>query len=217
MFSVWMSSMGYQKVVEKAKIINAKREQCEEDKATREERESIWEYVDDEYYTLKSELWAGISEWKHAMRTKGISEVVIDERSNTLGGKSVNEYKIDYNGAMKDVRDRTKRKFIRKVKNSLRMGRNTFHRREETIEKISTQMRKYFFDELHKICGVNKDVSEMEQKYAGVEFFTDMTNDILSHAEEVSALRESEIERIKKEYSVKTFNVVQIYRTIFKK
>ena len=72
------------------------------------------------------------------------------KRSNTLGGKPVGEYKIDYNGAIKDIRDRVKRKYIRKVKRAIVMGKNTVHRREETVLSISGMMFKYFYDELHK-------------------------------------------------------------------
>ena len=79
MFSVWMSSLGYQKVVEKAKIISAVAEKGDADKAKFEERESIWECMDDEYYSLKSELWIGITEFKRDKIAKGITHITIDE------------------------------------------------------------------------------------------------------------------------------------------
>ena len=54
-----------------------------------------------------------------------------------------------------------------------------------------------------KICGENKEIAEMESNYASLETFVEITECLMSHIEDVALIKESELERIKQDYTVK--------------
>ncbi len=207
---------GHQRVVEKAKVTSAKAEQREIDQAEKDEKVSFETGISDAYNQLKNTLWDGLTEYKRDCIAKGIHTVQYDVGGDTLDNKAVSEIKRDYNGAVKDVSAKVKGKWAELIRECIRLGGNTVHRRGESIDRMSVKGRCFFFAEVHKVGGENQALTTMESERADFEYFKNIFSELLTHAEDISNIRENEIERIQGEYSVGTFDFKKIYKTFFR-
>lgn len=210
------------KIVENARIINAKSSQRAKDLAEKKRDESISKKAGKILYSLKNNLYKNVSEYVVKAGNKGIKRLPVDLRGKTNESTEIESLRANYNAGLKSIRhndtdekDIAKDRLIDDVTDIFNKEFHLGHKRVEAIEKEAKEYRLFYFSQVHKVSGVEKGIVHIEDKHAGDDYFCKMFEELLTEVEMSNNIYTREREDIDAKNRVRTLNIKQVYNTVF--
>ena len=212
-------AMGYQAVVSRAKEINIVQRLKGVNKAEREHHRRVKKFTSSKLSLLLQDIWKMTRELPNTMNTfedeKGRSKVIIRQGHKTME-HFTSEYIRDYwEEARKNLFEVKRKQIIEDFYS--KANTMNYQLRDEYIDGYAQDFRRHLLGAIHKTAGYNEQVENTEDEYILYTDLRKMFSFILTEVESSINIKEAEEKKYKKDYSVNTFNVLKIIKSIFQR